>query len=127
VQPYLFQPTADSFSLDGIVSIVSGGPRLVTDGRIDETMESAFSDQQRFGPNAASARTAVGLTPDGSLLLVSVPGATIQQMRELMLALGCEDAFNLEGGASCGMYCQGKMLATPGRALTTTLQVFLDL
>jgi exopolysaccharide biosynthesis protein len=62
----------------------------------------------------------------GKLLLVSVPSATIQQMRELMKSLGCVDAFNLDGGASCGMYYNGSYLATPGRELTVTLQVFVS-
>lgn len=59
-------------------------------------------------------------------LLVSTPAATIQQMRELMLSLGCVDAFNVDGGASCGMYYNGSYLATPGRELTVTLQVFVQ-
>ena len=62
---------------------------------------------------------------DGKLVLVSVPSATIQQMRQLMLALGCVDAFNVDGGASCGMYYNGSFLATPGRELPVTLQVFV--
>ena len=45
-------------------------------------------------------------------------------MRELMLALGCVDAFNMDGGASCAMYYDGQVLAAPGRELTVTLQVF---
>ena len=47
-------------------------------------------------------------------------------MRELMLALGCVDAFNVDGGASCGMYYNGSFLATPGREIPVTLQVFVD-
>ena len=47
-------------------------------------------------------------------------------MRELMLQLGCQDAVNLDGGASTGMYYNGQTLATPGRQLTTTLQVFVN-
>ena len=64
--------------------------------------------------------------PDGKLVLVSVPSATIQQMRQLMLALGCVDAFNVDGGASCGMYYNGTYLSKPGRELTVTLQVFVS-
>ena len=69
----------------------------------------------------------MGVNGAGELLLVSVPGgATIQQMRELMLSLGCVDAFNIDGGASCGMYYNGSYLATPGREIPVTLQVFVD-
>ena len=47
-------------------------------------------------------------------------------MRELMLSLGCVDAFNVDGGASCGMYYNGSYLATPGREIPVTLQVFVN-
>ena len=63
----------------------------------------------------------------GELLLISVPGgATVQQMRELALAIGCVDAINLDGGASSAMYYKGNYLTVPGRELTVTLQVFVD-
>ena len=69
----------------------------------------------------------MGVNGEGELLLVSVPGgATIQQLREMLLALGCGDAFNGDGGASCGMYYNGSYLATPGREIPVTLQVFVD-
>ena len=122
---YLTKEDPECFTLDNVVSVVSGGPRLVSDGANDTDMEYNFSDTSLFGPTAASTRTAVGINGEGKLLLVSVSRATIQQMRELMLALGCVDAFCLDGGASCGMYCNGKYYSTPGRELTTTLQVFV--
>ncbi len=92
------------------------------DGVIVTTLEAGFQEE-RF-TTASSPRTAVGVDGSGKLLVASVPGgATIQQMRELMLGLGCVDAFNLDGGASCGMYYDGQYLATPGRELTVTLQI----
>ena len=108
--------------MENLVAMISGGPRLVQDGTIVTTLEPGFQED-RF-TTATSPRTAVGINGQGKLLLVSVPGgATTQQMRELMLGLGCVDAFNLDGGASCGMYYNGQYLATPGRNLTVTLQV----
>ena len=118
---YLFQPDAEGFTLDNVVSIVSGAPRLVQDGAIVTTLEGGFQEA-RF-TTSSGPRTAVGVNAAGKLVLVSVPGATIQQMRELMLALGCVDAINLDGGGSCAMYYGGQYLATPGRELTVTLQV----
>ena len=67
-----------------------------------------------------------GKLAGGKLVIVSTGAASIQQMRELMLALGCVDAFNVDGGASCGMYYNGSYLATPGREIPVTLQVFVD-
>ena len=119
---YLMREDPEGFQLDGLVSVVSGAPRLVQDGAIVTELEAGFSEA-RF-TTQSSSRTAIGVNRAGKLLLVSVPSATIQQMRELMLGLGCVDAFNLDGGASCGMYYNGTYYATPGRELTVTLQVF---
>lgn len=43
-----------------------------------------------------------------------------------LLAPGCVDAFNVDGGASCGMYCNETRLSKPGRELTVTLQVLVS-
>ena len=122
VEYYLHTADPEGFILDDLVSVVSGAPRLVQDGAIATTLEEGFQEA-RF-TTAVSPRTAIGVNAAGKLVLASVPGATIQQMRELMLGLGCVDAFNLDGGASCAMYYNGTYLAKPGRELTVTLQMF---
>lgn len=105
------------------INLVSGAPRLVEDGAIATKLEAGF-DEARF-TTASAPRTAVGINQAGKLLMVSVPKATIQQMREAMLSLGCTDAFNLDGGASSAMYYNQKELVKAGRDLTVTLQVFV--
>jgi len=120
---YLTQEDPEGFTLDGLQSVISGAPRLVQDGQTVTTLEPGFQEA-RF-TTSVTPRTAVGVNGEGKLVLVSVPAASIQQMRELMLALGCVDAFNLDGGGSCAMYYDGTYLATPGRELTVTLQVFV--
>ena len=123
-ESYLFNPTADSFDPAGMVSILSGSPRLVQGGALCYDMDEGFDDPARFGPTAAAGRTAAGIDAQGRLVIASVDAATIQQMRELMLALGCVEAVNLDGGASRALYCDGTYLCRPGRQLTTTLQIF---
>lgn len=121
---FLGAEDAEGFTLDGVEYMISGAPRLVQDGEIVTTLESTFSDS-RFTGNKSS-RTAVGTTADGMLILVSVPSASTQQMRELMLTLGCVDAINLDGGASTGFYYSGTTYRTPSRELITTIQIFVD-
>lgn len=122
---YLRVADEEGFVLDGVREIVSGAPRLVQDGELVTDLEAGFTEA-RF-TTASSSRTAIGVNADGKLLLISVPaGATIQQMRELSLAAGCVDAFNLDGGASSAMYYNGNYLTVPSRELTVTLQVFVD-
>ena len=124
LEPYLQSADEEGFSLEGVTSLLSGAPRLVKDGAIETYLDPGFTEA-RF-TTSVTPRTAIGATADGKLLLVQTSAASIQQMRELMLQLGCQDAVNLDGGASTGMYYNGQTLATPGRQLTTTLQLFLN-
>ena len=122
LEPYLYQADAEGFTLDGVTTMISGAPRLVKDGAIDNSTESGFTGAQFT--TGATARTAVGSTKDGKLLLVQTSWATIPQLKQAMLALGCVDAVNLDGGESSGMYFNGAYLATPGRGLVSTLQIY---
>ncbi len=121
--PYLFKADEEGFTFNNVVSVVSGAPRLVKDGVIETYLDPGFTEA-RF-TTASAPRTAIGTQYNGKLILVSAAAATIQQMRELMLSLGCADAVNLDGGASTAMYFNGSYIRSPGRALTTTLQVFV--
>ena len=123
--PYLQTDNNEPFSMENVVTMVSGAPRLVRAGAIETYEEpEVIADAGRFG-YGVSSRTAVGLRADGTLLLVNCPAATIQQMRELMLQLGCVEAINMDGGASTGMYYNGQFFSTPGREITSTLQIFV--
>lgn len=124
LRPYLQRADEEGFQLDDIQTVVSGAPRLVKDGVKYTQLDPGFTEA-RF-TTAVTARTAVGTTKDGKLLLVNVKAASIEQMRDLMLTLGCVDAINLDGGASAAMYYKGQTLAAPGRNLTSTLQVFIS-
>ena len=125
MEPYLFKADEEGFVWDSsIVSLVSGSPRLVKDGASCTQLDPGFTEA-RF-PTSSTPRTAIGVLPDGKLLLVSTGAATVQLMRELMLALGCEDAMCLDGGGSTALYYNGRTLRSPGRELTTTLQVFVS-
>ena len=121
---FLQSEDKEGFSIDGVISMVTGAPRLVKDGAIYTELDAGFTED-RF-TSAVTPRTAVGIDKGGRLVIASVGAASIQQMRELMLALGCVDAINLDGGASRALYYNGEFYATPGRRLTTTLHIFLD-
>jgi exopolysaccharide biosynthesis protein len=122
---FLMQDDAEGFTLDGVEQIIGGAPRLVKDGAAWTEQEEQFAGD-RFKENYASSRTAVGVTAEGKLVFISTGSATIPQLRELMLSLGCVDAFNLDGGASTGLYYNGTIYRTPGRLLATTVQIYVD-
>lgn len=98
------------------------GPRLVTAGKITvDPAAEGFSHAKIL--TMTCARSAVGITPDGRLLMVTTGAATIRQLAGIMKALGAHDAMNLDGGASSSLWVGGKYLATPGRDISNALVV----
>lgn len=122
MEPRLMKEDSNGFTLDGVTSMISGSPRLVENGAPCTILDPGFQEA-RF-TTAVTPRTAVGKTADGKLVIVSTKAASIQQLRELMMQLKCVDALNLDGGASTALAYDGKIVRNPGRALTTTLQIF---
>ncbi len=109
----------------GYETVLACGPALVVAGQPDAmpTVEG-FKDPHVM---AATPRMGVGLTASRELLLVNTLSAvSFNKWAEVMKALGCVDAMNLDAGASLAMYYRGKTLITPGRQLTNLLIVYVD-
>jgi len=114
--------TTDAGDWDGLAGGLAGGPLLVRDGRPtpQETWEA-----EGFAPEIHSLvrhpRTAVGVTADGRLLLVTVDGRqpgvsagmTLPELAALLLDLGATDALSLDGGGSTAMAVDGQVRNTP--------------
>lgn len=95
------------------------GPRLVRNGqvRVNPTAEG-FSSYKIL--SMSGARSAIGVTHDRRVLFVTCT-ATVQQLGQVMKALGAVDAMNLDGGASAGLYANGRTLQTPGRLISNAV------
>jgi len=101
---------------------VQAGPRLVTDGKVAlNVVEEGFKDPKIL--TGGGARSALGITLDHKLILLTTGGATIPQLAELMKQVGAYQAMNLDGGASSGLYYDGKYLTTPGRKISNAIVV----
>jgi len=99
---------------------VGAGPRLVKDGKLAlNAAAEGFKDEKIL--TSAGARSGIALLQDGSILLVTVPGATMQQWAQIMVKLGAQQAMNLDGGASSGLWFKGKTLTSTGRNLSNAL------
>lgn len=122
---YLFKGKDASFKLDEMQWMISGAPDLVINGKISTAkLPPGFTDS-RF-TTAKACRTAIGVRKDGLLLLVNAKNLKISELKEIMFKLGCVNAINLDGGASSGMYYDGKVIAKPGRKLATMFYVYQD-
>jgi len=98
------------------------GPLLVRDGSVAvDSPAEGFRDPKVL--SGSCARSAVGLTGAGHLVLATCPGATIRQLAEVMKALGCRHAMNLDGGASSGLWLRGRYVTRPGRDISNALLV----
>ncbi|WP_160299554.1 phosphodiester glycosidase family protein [Leptolyngbya iicbica] len=99
-------------------SAIGGGPVLVQNGQIvanaqAEGFSAAFAAQ-------AAPRSAIGVTPDGNLMLVAIHfspggrGPTLREAAEIMRQLGATDALNLDGGNSTSLYLGGTLINRHG-------------
>lgn len=103
----------------GIDQIIGGGPRLVKDGELLVTgQEERFQDDVTKG---RAPRTALGITADQKLLLVTVNGRqpnisvgmTLHELGNLLIELGAIQAMNLDGGGSTTMVIRNLVLNLP--------------
>lgn len=99
---------------EGVRYAVGGGPTIVHAGRVHITAK-----QEGFGSHIASGRaprTAIGYTPSGVTLMVTVDGrvpkhsvgCTLSELARMMIELGCVEAINLDGGGSTVMVIDNK-------------------
>jgi hypothetical protein len=97
------------------------GPRLVCGGQVScNPVGEGFSSPKIL--TDSGQRSMVGYTRGGTLILATA-GGTVRQMADVMKALGCCDAMNLDGGASSGLWARGQYLTRPGRLISNALLV----
>lgn len=103
-----------------VTSAVGAGPMLVKDGqvKVDPKAEGFVEDKIL---TQASTRSAIGVKQDGTIILATTSGATVQAWAEVMKQLGAYQAINLDGGASSGLYFNDKYLFRAGRELNNVI------
>ncbi|WP_246317410.1 phosphodiester glycosidase family protein [Paenibacillus agri] len=110
------------FNAGQVEGAVQAGPRLLLDGKVSLNVAAeGFRDPKIL--TGGGARSALGLTRDHKLIIVTTGGATIPQMAEIMKQAGAYQAMNLDGGASSGLFYNGKYLTSPGRQISNALIV----
>jgi exopolysaccharide biosynthesis protein len=102
-----------------LLEAISAGPMLLRNGQIALDLHSeAFTPQ--FA-NLRAARSAIGITPSGDLLMLVAlrgngsVGADLRTLAQIMSQLGAQDAMALDGGGSSGVsFHRGISLETVG-------------
>jgi len=120
---FIKTPTGYGVDWSGYETVLACGPRLVRNGRAKVNARAeGFKDSHVLG---SATRSAVGLTRDNQLLLVSTRKAvTLEKLAYIMVSLGCVDAINMDGGASTAIYYRDHVLISPGRPLTNIIAVY---
>ena len=104
-----------------LIDALGGGPRLLPaltlfqEGFLD--FEEGKVIRDALGTKRLNARSAVGITHEGDILLVMAAqktelpqnsGVSLPELAEFMKTLGVEEAMNLDGGSSSALYYQGE-------------------
>lgn len=100
------------------------GPRLVKDGEVWLAPDiEGFTDDHVLG---IGPRAAIGFpkSKDKLYIITFMQGLSLEAEAKLMKELGCYQAMNLDGGASKALARDGKVMVTPGRALTNVIVVY---
>ena len=110
--------TLGSNAADRAQVLVSGGPLLVEQGRVQ-----VRAAEEQMAPDIAhgrAPRTALGLKKDGTLLLLVVDGRsatssglTLEELAQYLVKLGAESAVNFDGGGSSEMVINGRIVNKP--------------
>lgn len=90
-------------------NIMTAGPLLIQSGK-----EQPMRDDRTFVTHRHN-RTAIGIKPDGTVLMITVDGRhakaqgmTLVQLIKTLKWLGCVDALNMDGGGSTTCYIKGR-------------------
>lgn len=98
--------------------LLGGGPLLLKAGQINVTAQA-----EKFQPDIAQGRaprTALGLKPNGDILLIVVDGRqqnsrglSLQELASLMKEKGAVEAMNFDGGGSSALVVKNKLINSP--------------
>lgn len=88
-------------------NVMVSGPLLILNDKTEQLDSISFN-------KARHPRSAIGIRPDGSVLLLTVDGRQSQsagmslfELAKIMRWLGCSSAINLDGGGSTALWAKG--------------------
>ncbi len=107
-EPHIFARPEAGWPTIEYENVLAAGPLLMLNGTAREFNNDPFNQNRH-------PRTAVAVTEDNRLLLLTVDGRsfqsygmTIPELSEFLRSAGAVDALNLDGGGSTSMWINGK-------------------
>lgn len=129
LKPQILADQAQEFSLEhsfepdfkqkNILSALGGGPQLLKAGKIEITGQA--ENFQADILTGRAPRTAVALTADNHLLLLTIDGRqsdlsvgmTLRELAKILQEMGAVSAINLDGGGSARMVIRNFTMSNP--------------
>jgi len=125
-----------------LIDALGGGPQLLPTATSEQEGFLAVANgeiiRDSLGSRQPNARSAVGITQDGSVVWVMVAqksetseqsGVSLQALAHFMKTLGIKQAMNLDGGSSSSIYYQGRTiygkLGNSGKRVQRPVKSFL--
>jgi len=120
---------------DRMVHALGGGPMLIAGGLADVDLRAEGFTPGQLG--AGNPRTAVGVRPDGTVLLMVVDGRrkgysaglTLWELAKVLAGMGVRSAMNLDGGGSTTLVVGRRVVNRPcdggPRTVSNALLLFL--
>lgn len=109
--------TSEEYLLRGAVDVFSFGPYLVREGKINpfiEEMRNGKTNQPRCAIGMIEPGHYYAVLAEGRIRNVS-EGVTVSFLAEHMLAAGCKEALNLDGGQTAVMTFMGNQISRIGK------------
>ncbi|ALG30819.1 exopolysaccharide biosynthesis protein [Glutamicibacter halophytocola] len=114
---------ADTLVSEGVWQTLSFGPAVVKNSKQVDGIDQVEVDTN-FGNHSIQGqqpRTAVGIIDEKHFVFVVVDGrsegyslgVTMPELAQIMLDLGCETAYNIDGGGSSTMFFNGQLVNNP--------------
>ncbi|MGQ3384943.1 phosphodiester glycosidase family protein [Glutamicibacter sp. TV12E] len=114
---------ADTLVSEGVWQTLSFGPAIVKHSKQADGIDQVEVDTN-FGNHSIQGqqpRTAVGIIDENHFIFVVVDGrsegysvgVTMPELAQIMLDLGCETAYNIDGGGSSTMFFNGQLVNNP--------------
>ena len=114
-----YELDGEEYLANGAYLVYSFGPALVRDGEINPLLitNSRYTNNQ-----AAQPRYGFGMVEPGHYVAILTEGRlkdskgnTCKDLADLMLAEGCTEALNLDGGLTCIMLFMGQQISRMGK------------
>jgi exopolysaccharide biosynthesis protein len=117
------QTSAEELLAEGVWNTLSFGPALVEDGAVVSNLGTVAVDTNlgNHSIQGSNPRTGVGIIDENHFVFVVVDGRsdgysrgmTLTEFATLFKELGCEEAYNIDGGGSSTMYFMGRVVNNP--------------